>query len=222
MVQRKSMAIQMRIAGVVLCKDPQYPIFKYTLESLKYFDDIVVITEKDDVISRLRYKASYLSDCEYQFHLDEDEVIHPDVYFELKRIWERHSRAIIVCPRVHIKKGKLVYSAKWRINDPQARGIPRFTVWKFPIHHVPLGKQYIQIKYPIVHYGNCIETWNIDNLCKTHMRWKSLNAESLFDRYKVSNCKELIKKLNNDKEISIYSLYDQSVLPNLEVIKCLK
>lgn len=208
----------MRIAGVVCISDYEFPMLSYVFDSLKYFDDIVTLDEETEDMGLLRNKAKYHTDCEYLFHIDFDEVINPDVYFELKEILSKTQLKAIAFPRCHIKKDMKIYAGEWRSPDWQGRLHHRNIEFSRGIHEILLSPKIGTSKFVIVHYGNSLFEWNFKHMCKAHRKWKRLKAFNFFDVYSASTDEQLFQKLEQHESFPIINLKDV-ILPDLEVLK---
>jgi hypothetical protein len=193
-------------------------MLQYVFDSLKYFDDIVILDEKTEDIGMLRNKAKYHTNCEYLFHLDFDEVINPNVYFELKEVLSRNNLKALVFPRCHIKEDLEIYAGEWRFPDWQGRLHYRDIEFSKGVHEILLTTRIGICKYVIVHYGNSLFHWNLEHMCQVHKKWKRLGAFNFYDAYSATNDGELLQKVKQHESYPITNLKDV-VLPDLEVLK---
>jgi GT2 family glycosyltransferase len=209
-----------KISAIVLAKDCERTI-PYCLESLKFFDEIIVgytkssdktyekikstnarIVEIEEIedFSKTREDLGKEASNEYLFYLDSDEIIHPSVYFELNRHFS-YSKTNATFPRVNISIMNLAYANKYP--DFQTRATCKATMkWVGKIHERLLEVGEI-IPYGIVHFGNCLETWNLK-------KWRYISdKKKRLGYYGEMEEKNLSNEENFRRIVEAYSAYPQ-------------
>ena len=82
----------MRVAAVVL-KLEGFPTFPYTIDSLRYFDEIVVIEPKQrldqPMMDRLMYQSYYQTSADGVLFIRQNQLVNPNIYFRVKELLER-------------------------------------------------------------------------------------------------------------------------------------
>jgi hypothetical protein len=194
-----------RITAAVLVSDIGYPVLNKCKESLRKFDELILytnqITDFADARNYVVRKAKY----PFIFFLDSDETINPEVYDDLVRIFKVNSHVLVQFPRANLQKGNLYFSSPRKFPDLQTRaGHKKNLKYKGKVHEYVRGNN-VTSRFIIVHYGNCIEGWNLTKLEGSQMKFESLRGESLFQVYDARTFQELLKKMENDqtKELSI-------------------
>lgn len=210
-----------KISALVLARDCERTI-PYCLESLNFFDEIIVgytkssdktyekiketnarIVEMDEIedFSKARDDLGKEASNEFIFYLDSDEIIHPSVYFELHRHFS-YSKSNVTFPRVNVSVTKLAYTNKYP--DLQTRAVYKTTMkWIGKIHErlQEIGEI---VPYGIVHFGNCLETWNLK-------KWKYISDKNKkLGFYGEMEDKNLSNEENFRRIVEAYSSYPQA------------
>jgi len=206
-----------RITAIVLTKN-NFQTIEKCIKSLKYFDEILVydsnstdgtreylkkkkvkILSGGDILdfSKARNELVWKAKYPYVFFLDADEEVNQDVYFELKEFFKRDSSFLVRFPRASVARKGYFYIQKYP--DYQVRaGEKRFLEYRGKIHEFISYPKIFTSKYPIIHYGNCLEEWNLP-------KWKSMTKKNhSLGYYAPFESKKLTFKENFNRILRYY------------------
>lgn len=239
------------ITGLVLTYNNIHTI-RHTIESLKKFDEILVLDSNStdgtkEYLQRNKrvtlyegpeLKGNWInahnflileSSSSHCFYLDSDEFIHPNIYNELKEIWNKDPEVYPVTARATVVfKDRC---KKERHPDPQFRGGPVKTLRYYNPRntvHERLDPKYVgthpklkRTKHIIIHNRNLEERWCLENLKRTQDIIRATpKAMSLYDEYKVNTFEELVEYMKNMPTFSIWDLPKEGyILPDKKTIK---
>lgn len=182
------------ISAIVL-NGVKTPIEKYTLECLRSFDEVITCDKETSDYARLRNELIDSCRSEYFFFLDNDEIVSKEIYEHLTDLFRLYRDVVVVFPRINTQTFGKYYST--RFPDYQARaGRKGIHEYSKQVHETIASQYYIYSNYPIVHYGNCIEKFNLDKLRTLQTKFSKLGY-SLYEELKVNDFEELIKVLSS-------------------------
>jgi glycosyltransferase involved in cell wall biosynthesis len=239
------------ITGIVLTYNNIHTI-RHCIESLRKFDEILVLDsgstdgtkeylEKNSNITL--YEGPLLqghwieahnflileSSSSHCFYLDSDEIIHPNIYNELKEIWTKQP---ICYPVTH--RATVIYKdrcKKERHPDPQFRSGPVKTLRYYnprnTVHeqldpkYVGSNPKLVKTKHIIIHNRNIEKKWCLEQLRRTQDIIRNTpRAMSLYDEYRVNTFEELVDYMKNMETFSIWNLKKEGyILPEKKVLK---
>ena len=196
-----------KITAAVLISDAAYPILKRCKESLKRFDEVILFDELVTDFSEARNRLVQRANNPFVFFLDSDEIINPNVYEDLANIFKKKPDVAVQFPRANIRDRDMYFSASWRFPDLQCRaGHRKVLTYKSEVHETIARRKTVtwsfnmtSSRFLIVHYGNCIEEWNLEKLENTQKKFQKLGSYSLFEKYDADTFQELLYKMRNDE-----------------------